>query len=346
MLLPVIVLSLVFVTIQAFVVLFLAKRAIVLKLRDLWFLIASFAAYIVIALFGPLNAQLQILIQPLAPLLAIEFTRSTFYKRARSNHALVLSAAILFTAMTYVVKMIRLFAGDSELLFLSNQLMLFCVYFPGYAWLAKACFNASRRLSKEVGIEPWIKKRYLLLGTSSAFISLLITPSLFMGSTSTYYTILGFFCLLLIVVQLLVYSILNYLCWVMPPWFKRRLGTATAGTGAGLPGAGVRGEVPALENKVLTTRETVAIADYLGNMLAPLINRSPAATKGLLLITFQGEQDEKGIKPFSFSDVMHAIDHKLAVRLEQLGVKDAGAITREFSENVTRNQSVLLMMSV
>jgi len=103
---------------------------------------------------------------------------------------------------------------------------------------------------------------------------------------------------------------------------------------------------PAVKDKVLTTRETMAITDYLGNMLATRINKNPAALKGLLLVTFQGEQDEKGLTPLNFSDVIHAINHTLKDRLEQLGIKDAEAITKDFSEEVTRNQSVLLMMSV
>lgn len=57
-LVPIIVLSLVFVAIQALVVVFLAKRAIELKSGNLWFLVASCGAFIVVALLGPIDAQL------------------------------------------------------------------------------------------------------------------------------------------------------------------------------------------------------------------------------------------------------------------------------------------------
>ncbi len=341
-LVPIIVLSIVFMAIQAFVVLFLAKRAVELKLRNLWFLIASFGTFIVAAMLGAINSAFQILVQPFGPLIVIEFTRSTFYHRVRSNHALVVIIAAAFTVLTFAVKFYRLVAGDSDILYFINHVALFCVFYSAYAWLAKACFNASKHLSKGAGIDPWITKRYLLLGASAAFISLLITPAFFMGSMSSYYSILGFFCLLLIVVQLLAFSVLNYLCWVMPPRFKRWLGVSQAS----FHGTGGQNEAPALKDKVLTTRETMAITDYLGNILATRINKSPAALKGLLLVTFQGEQDEGGITPLNFSDVIHAINHRLKNRLEQLGIKDAEAITKEFSEDVTRNQSVLLMMSV
>ncbi|MEX2728773.1 MAG: hypothetical protein Q6353_016065 [Candidatus Sigynarchaeum springense] len=346
MLVPIITLSLVFVAIQAFVVVFLAKRAIQLKLRNLWFLVASFIAYIVTALFGAMNAQFQILLQPFGPLLGIGFTKSTFYDKARSNYMLVVLTATFFTGMTFFVKLLRLIAGDSEVLYLINEVVLFGVFLPAYAWLAKACFDASRRISKDVGIEPWIRKRYLLLGISAAFISLLITPSLFMGSMATFYTLQGFFCLLSIVVQLLVFSILNYLCWVMPPWFKRWLGTRVVEPGVSLARAGEQREAPAIGDRVFTTRETITIADYLGNMLAPMINKSPAAIKGLLLVTFQDEQEEMGLQPLSFADVIHAINHRLTQRLEQLGIRDADTVVKGFIENVTRNQSMLLMMLV
>jgi hypothetical protein len=259
---------------------------------------------------------------------------------------LVISVAVVFAVLTFVVKVYRLIAGDSDILFMCNHIALFLIFFSGYAWLAKACFYANRRFSKGAGIEPWIRKRYLLLGISAAFISLLITPTFFMGSMSSFFTMSGFYCVFLMVVELVVFSILNYLCWVMPPWFKNRLGASYVQARGDTSGAGKQEEIPAVEGKLLTNRETMAIIDYLGNMLAARINKSPSAIKGLLLVTFQGEQDERGAKPLSFSDVRRAVAQRLSSRLEQLGIKDADAITRQFSEDVTKNQSMLLMMSV
>ncbi|MBN2153780.1 MAG: hypothetical protein JW839_20145, partial [Candidatus Lokiarchaeota archaeon] len=325
---------------------FLAKRAIELKLRNIWYLVASFWVFVAAALVGAVDSQYQIFLQPFAPLLVIAFTRNSFYDRVKSGHVLVGSVALAFTMATLAIKTCRLVACDTPTMYLANHVALFGVFFVAYAWLAKACFNARVRLAKEVGVDPWVGKRYLLLGTSAAFISLLITPAIFMHSIASYLTAAGFLCVLLIVIQLLAFSVLNYLCWVMPPWFKRRLGSPRAAAVEGLPGMGEQREAEPPGDKLLTTRETIAITDYLGNMLAARVDKSPAALKGLLLVVFQSEQDEAGFKPLSFSDLMHAIDHKLKLRLQQLGVKDAEAITRAFGEDVARNQSILLMLSV
>ena len=345
-LLPLIALSLVFVAFQAFVVLFLAKRAVELKLGNLWFLVASGISFIVSALLGASSSPVQILSQPFGPLFVAMFTKRTFYDKARSNYAIVMPVAIVFTCLTFAARIFRLTGGDSDMLYLVNQLVLFGVFFPCYAWLAKACFDANRRFSKEMSLGTWIQKRYLLLGTSSLFTMFATIPSFFMGSMSGFYTPMGFVGILAIVANLLVFSILNYLCWVMPTWFKMRLGESRVGTFRTGSTASEQAAMPPTADKVLTGRGTVAIIDYIGNMLAARINKSPGAVKGLLLLMFQGEQDESGARPLTFSDVVHAIDHHLSQRLEQLGIKDAGAITRQFSDDVTRNQSVLLMMSV
>jgi len=65
-----------------------------------------------------------------------------------------MSVAILFTGLTFAVRIYRSIAGDSDIMFLVNQAVLFCVFFPGYAWLAKACFDADRRFSRAAGTEP------------------------------------------------------------------------------------------------------------------------------------------------------------------------------------------------
>ncbi len=342
----IIILSLSFVFVQVLLIFFLAKRAIALKLGNLWFLIASSAAFIVTALLGAVQSPLQIFLQPFGPLFVIAFTKYTFYVQTRSRYALIMSVAMLFTGLTFVSRIYRSIAGDSDIMFLVNQAVLFCVFFPAYAWLAKACLDAYRRFTKASGTEPWIRKRYSLLGTSSVLTMFVTAPSFFMGTTSAFVTARGFVAILLIVSNLLIFSILNYLCWVMPPWFRNRLGASRAGDWAHLPGAGEQHDIPAATDKVLTNRETIAIIDYLGNILAVRINKSPSAIKGLLLVMFQGEQDERGTKPLNFSDVKRTINQKLSSRLEQLGIKEAEAITREFSDEVTRNQSILLMMSV
>jgi hypothetical protein len=120
-LVPVIVLSLVFVVIQTFVVLFLAKRAIKLKLGYLWFMAASGAAFIISGLLGATSSPIQILIQPFNPLFVVEFTKRTFYDQIRSRYAFVVAIAVLSTSLVYVVRFHRLIYGDSEWLYLVNQ---------------------------------------------------------------------------------------------------------------------------------------------------------------------------------------------------------------------------------
>lgn len=345
-LVPAIMLSLVFVAIQASVVIFLTKRAIELGLGNLWFLIVSCAIFIVSALLGATGSPLHILVQPFASLCIITFTKRAFYEQARSNYALIMSVAILFAGLTFIVRVYRLYAGDSGLLYLMNQLVLFFVFTPGYAWLAKACFDAKRRLSKDHGIAPWIQKRYMLLGTSAMFTAFMITPSFFMESSSSFNTMAGFFVLLLIVMDCLVFSILNYLCWVMPLWFKRRLGMSAVEALVEMPRPSEQHEILTGNDETLTNRAMMAIIDYLGNKLAVRINKSPGALKGLLLVIFQSEREGSGEKPLRLSDLKHAITVGLRSRLEQLGIKDAIAITKQFSDEVTQNQSVLIMMSV
>nr|MDO8113002.1 hypothetical protein [Candidatus Sigynarchaeota archaeon] len=341
----VMMISTIFIVVQSIVVVFLVKRARETGLKNIWLLAISCAIFVAVALAGIGGSPVQIILQPFGPLVIVFFVRDTFFKNTKSFFKLIFLIAAAFTILTITVKIIRIIIGDPPFFYLLNQLLLLVVFAVSYAWFAHSSVKSFLRMRKNSSIEPWIRKRYRLLTGSSIATMCTTVPSLFMGGTENFYTINGFFVVLFIVSDLLVFSSLNYLCWIMPAWFKKRI---NEGILLEDEARFVEFSVPATDRlkKALTNRETMAIVDYLGNVLASLIKKSAPAAKGLLLMAIDTEFGDWDMQILDYSDLNKVISQSLKAKLEQLGFNDASTITSRLADELRNNQSLLVMMTV
>jgi hypothetical protein len=147
------------------------------------------------------------------------------------------------------------------------------------------------------------------------------------------------------------YSITLFLTWVMPSWFARYLDRHSMSSET-IKAPGVQ-EIEGLSqdsrknlDKILTSRETMAIIEYLGNFLARAIGRSPAAAKGLLLTALEAEKESMAAPFLSVMDFKRLITRSLLTRLNLLQVPDSANIVKQLEDRMVKDQSLLVMLAI
>ncbi len=85
---------------------------------------------------------------------------------------------------------------------------------------------------------------------------------------------------------------------------------------------------------------------FIGNLLAPRIETSPGAAKGLLLLAVQKWQETSGKPAINFLEFRDVISTTLKSRLATVNVREPDTIVTELLAEVTRNQYMIIMMII
>ena len=164
------------------------------------------------------------IVSEIALIFLLFFIRSTFHKESKIFFPLAVLLLIILKIVATVLRILYEFKIPPTspldpsiipfyyllVLTVSTQLII------SFSWLAYAELSMYRRI-KSSNIEPWVRKRYLILGLSSTFFILngLVLPLVpIVGD----YENLPF--TILIAITIYVFSIGNLIGWVMPKRLK------------------------------------------------------------------------------------------------------------------------------
>jgi hypothetical protein len=167
------------------------------------------------------------LISELAVIFLLFFIKSTFYKESKMSFRIVLIITIILNIIDTTLRLLFSFKIPPTspinpleipyyyLLVATVSIQLTISIF----WLSYAELSMFKRIIK-YNLEPWVKKRYLILGFSSAFFLLngFILPLLPIEGA---YEILPF--TIIVAISIFVFSIGNLIGWVMPKKLKKYL---------------------------------------------------------------------------------------------------------------------------
>ncbi|NMC06814.1 MAG: hypothetical protein GYA24_16470, partial [Candidatus Lokiarchaeota archaeon] len=96
----------------------------------------------------------------------------------------------------------------------------------------------------------------------------------------------------------------------------------------------------------LSSRETMLVVDFIGNLLATRIGKNPGAAKGMLLLAVQNWQEMSGKVAINFLDFKAVISTELKSRLAGAGVLGPEKVVEDLLAEITRNQYMIMMMIV
>jgi hypothetical protein len=140
----------------------------------------------------------------------------------------------------------------------------------------------------------------------------------------------------------LLFSITSLIAWFMPVGFKHYLNARGQGNGVSIVewSAQVAGDTMAGK---LGSALVMSIIEHLGNKLAPRINKSPGAVKGLLLVSIEAAEKQHGAIGIDFTILHDSIVIEVKNRLEHLGIPDVQSIIDELTHDVVDIQSLLVV---
>ncbi|MEX2717423.1 MAG: hypothetical protein Q6370_014060 [Candidatus Sigynarchaeota archaeon] len=289
------------------------------------------------------------------PIFYVLFTKYTFYQGSRSHFRLVLGIVSALRLVHFIE--LQFFnqtmpptnpinTPEKLVQYAFHVAVISCMHAIALGYLAAASFK-THRVAEKQHLEPWIVKRNLLIGVGSLiyaaqpvlWIFVPIDGHAYVGSWA------GFFVGICIMVVGLLHASINFFSWVMPPWFKAWLNRGYTRPLAVIP-EGLPEKMPELVQKALSSRETMVIIDFIGDLLAPKIAKSPGAIKGLLLLAVQEWQETSGKLAINFLEFKDVISTTLQRRLASIGVPDADKVVSELLDDITRNQYMILMMII
>ena len=223
----IITLVLIFIILQLIVGIFLLYKMIKTKLYNLlplilFFLINSLLLLNLPYLFFHIIAHLP-------SICIIIFTKYTFYRDRKSAFKIVLGIVIVLKIADFILKLYIPFSFPMRIEIRSTEIPYYYLYLSimagiiliSYIWLGYASLNTYKSL-KNQSIEPWIKKRYLILGISSVLLSLNGVIMLFMPWTRKgFEDPLAFTIGILIFTVTIIFSAGSVIGWMMPQKLKK-----------------------------------------------------------------------------------------------------------------------------
>ncbi len=339
---------------------YLVARAVKLRNVSVWVLAFSFAMLALPILmndvFGLREPVLRAVCAVNYPVGLVIFTKLAFYRKKRSMFRVILPVAIGLRVVHFIEMVAHGYTVPSYEALLPSDLPLYYLHVflvsiqlaIAFAWLAMASYHSYTQTRSE-SIEPWIWKRFLLVSAGNMiYIFIAFVFFLFPTDGSVYASLQSYVASILAMAGIAGYGIISLVTIWTPDWVKRVLNgkfdrsaqdtdfdkiKADAGKAGGVA-------------RALTRRELIDAIDFLGNKLAVLIDRSPAAAKGLLLLSLEKEFGEIGLFVLNFDSLMHLMDNKFKVTLATLGIQDCEAISTIMKETIIANQSLFLMMSL
>jgi hypothetical protein len=315
----------------------LVKRMRSTGLRELRWVFLTFLFAAIAAILGLAWTGFRILLNPPVAIFILPFVKETFFRKKRSIFKKLLVVSLCLFILSSSLRILNEYLGDypvADIIYLSYLGMILAIFIICYGWFFIECIRMSRILTDR--IEPWVKTRYKLLALSCALaISTAVFP-MFYPNRETFHEQ----ALLKIVMAAsnVCFSATSFIAWFLPNRLIRGV------TRNKLPVTTEIVQEPS--NQKLGTSVVIAIIDYLGNKLAPLIGKSPEAAKGLLLLSV--EAAEKSVKSLSpdFKTLHDAIVVDLKNRLEQLGTDEVQHIIDVLTKELVDYQSLFVMLSL
>ncbi len=159
----------------------------------------------------------------------IFFTKYTFYKEKKSSYMLIIGIVSVLKLLDFTIKLYFPFSFPMKY-GISTDMHVFLYYLYlismaginllSHGFLAHSTLSYYNKI-KNQSIAPWIKKRYIIIGISSSFLSLNGIAMLFMPwSTKGFEDPQGFLVGIFILVMTAIFSIGSVMGWMMPQKFK------------------------------------------------------------------------------------------------------------------------------
>ena len=216
-----IIVGMAYLIINGLVGTFLLVRAKKAKLPNLIFLGLFF---ILITVSGMMQVSGNVFMMPMQAIgfvMLVPFTYHTFFKGQDGPYKHLALIAVVLAGATIVLRVVRLMTGLDVELYHVNVALMGMLVVVTLTWLARSALIAHRDVRGKA-IEPWIKKRYLLVGWSTVILAWTGIAPLFMRSGAGFTGSQALMIISMVTVSL-IHAILSYLCWVMPRGFKRML---------------------------------------------------------------------------------------------------------------------------
>jgi hypothetical protein len=212
---------------------FLVARAVKTRLYHIIYLSAYFLLtffYFILVFFTYIDDFTfwwqRISIYQVAVIANLLFIQRVFYGKGRSPFRYIIAVILALVVINITTAIVRdVFDGGFADLVVGRVILTIggsteLAIVTG--WQSIVSFTAYKKY-KGASIEPHVRTRYLLFGSSGVILFIFATidvPATIIALAATYdYYIIETISIALI----LVYSVLNFLTWVMPGWLKRFL---------------------------------------------------------------------------------------------------------------------------
>ena len=264
-------------------------------------------------------------------ILIIIFTKLTFHKYVRNpgNILLILAVFLIIIQIS-----IQYFINLELNIFLYNlryaSETIFCALTS--FWLAFSAYNSYDAL-KDSDILPWVKIRYKLIYYSNSLIFLSTIPPFFLSIDGKlrFFSDLDIISVLVmssIAIFVFFYSILIYLAWIMPNWFKSYVN---------------KGYQP-LEEKIYSKTEITELIKYLADCLAKKIHISSEAARGLIKLAIKDEIGAfKPLFQIKFGEFKKVINTSLKARISNMNIENLDSIITYIEEELKNSQSLITL---
>ncbi|NHI90874.1 MAG: hypothetical protein EAX96_00140 [Candidatus Lokiarchaeota archaeon] len=89
-----------------------------------------------------------------------------------------------------------------------------------------------------------------------------------------------------------------------------------------------------------------SIIDFLGEKLSQEINKEPMHAKGLLRLAIKDIVADKKPEELNYKEIVEILKTGLSNRLKKIKIENPEKVTNEMVTFVTKNQSVITMISI
>ncbi len=339
-----IAISMIYTVLQAIIAVFLFQRMRAARVAELRYVFLAFMFAALGAVLGILWAGFRILLSPPVAIFILPFVQATFYRKKSSKYKHLLAISIVLFAYSSAARFEWQFFMQEQgpdAFYYSYLVAILAIFVLCYGWFLAECTKTYRKIAASQGIEPWVKFRYILLGFSCAFaIATAVFPVLY-PSHETFHEQAAVMKMVMAVSNLL-FSITSMFAWFMPAHTKRYLNARGLGHGVMLAKSPTGAPDNTISGK-LGSALVMSIIEHLGNRLAPRINKSPGAVKGLLLVSIEAAEKQHEVAGVDFTILHDAIVEEVKKRLEQLGIPNVPDIIAELTHDVVDVQSLLIV---
>jgi len=226
--------QLVWIALQLIVAIFLSVKMIKTKTYNLLPLILFFFTNSVRILFSqpslfPALTIIYLILNDLLAIWLVIFAKLTFFKYKKSSFKILIIILITNNGIDYIIRLIfqitiplTIYLDESFVTYYFVVLILFSISFLcSHLWLGITAIKYYNSI-KSLNIEPWIKRRYQIIGLSSIlYIFSIFIYYLFPSRVIDYfafpYLIYGF----IILGFTIFYSLCAFIAWVMPKSLKK-----------------------------------------------------------------------------------------------------------------------------